>query len=262
MASKKDPLRKKYGPLKEKNISNAIAHSIHKEFPRIGGPRIRNLCADMILDVIAEHIRPREYLTHGQLLWLAVSVDDPPRRHQRIADTDLVPVVLDLSLPIDIERRLERISGRQRLLEKALRLHYQSFEQGGLLSNCDVAEILCNRDNTISVLIAEHERNTGKIVPRRATVHDVGSGLTHKSIICLKRYRDGMASHEIARDTHHTIESVDRYLGQYDRVRLCRLQGMSPSKTATIIGCSLRLVEEYLDIDRQLEAAHDNKKSP
>ena len=49
MSSKPDFIRKKFGPLREKTLRNALAHRIVKEFPRIGGPRICQLCADMIL---------------------------------------------------------------------------------------------------------------------------------------------------------------------------------------------------------------------
>ena len=49
MSSKPDFIRKKFGPLRAKTLRNALAHRIVKEFPRIGGPRICQLCADMII---------------------------------------------------------------------------------------------------------------------------------------------------------------------------------------------------------------------
>jgi hypothetical protein len=253
MGSRPDYVAKKYGPLQAKTLQNAVAHRIAKEFPRIGGPRIRRLCAEMILEVIQDHVRPTDHVTHGQVLWMAVSVTDPPRRHQRIAETDLVPVVLDLSTPEDVERRLQRVSPHHRLREKALRLCRQAYAQGGLLSNCDLAELFHTHDSEIARVLADHERTTRTIVPRRATIHDVGTGLTHKGIICHKRYREGKPSDQIGRETYHSLEAVDRYLGQYDRVRHCRLQGLTPRETAQALDCSLSLVEEYLQIDRELE---------
>ena len=253
MGSQPDYIRKKFGPLREKTLQNALAHRIEKEFPRIGGPRIRGLCASMILEVVADHVRPREHVTHGQVLWMAVSVDDPPRQRKRIADTDLVPVILDLSTPDDIDRRIARLNAAGRLLQKALRLCQQAHQQGGLLSNCDLAELLGQGESRVAELLAQHERKTQQIVPRRATLHDVGTGLTHKRIICRKRYAEGKESHVVARETYHSLEAVDRYLGQYDRVRHCRLQGLSPQETAHALSCSVSLVEEYLDIDRELE---------
>jgi hypothetical protein len=253
MGSRPDYLAEKFAPLLDKTLENAVAHQIGKEFPRIGGPRIRRLCAEMILEVIRGHLRPLDHVTHGQVLWMAVSVDDPPHRRQRIAETDLVPVVLDLSTSDDVERRLHRLPPRQRRLQRLLRLCRQAYDQGGLLSNCDLAELVQSEPGYVGNLLADYERRTETLVPRRATLHDVGSGLTHKRIICLKRYREGKASDQIARETYHSLEAVDRYLGQYDRVRHCRRQGLTPWETAHVLDCSVSLVEEYLAIDRELE---------
>jgi hypothetical protein len=256
MSSRPDFVRKKYGPLRAKTLKTAVARGIAKEFPRIGGPRIVGLCADMILDIVFRHLRPQDRIGHGQLLWMAIAVDDPPRRHQRIADTQLVPVRLDVSTAEDIQRRIDRLPAPQRLLHKALRLCKQAYEQGGLLSNCDLAEILSIDDSRLAELLSQHERSTSTVVPRRATVHDVGTGVTHKRIICWKRYVEGKDPHLVARETYHSLEAVDRYLGQYDRVRHCRLQGLTPEKTAHILNCSLALVQQYLDIDDLLRKEH------
>ncbi len=254
MAREPDYIRKKFGPLLEKNLQNALAHCIAEQFPRIGGPRIQQLCAEMVLQVIDDHVRSREHVRHGQALWMAVAIDDPPSRLKRIADTHLVPVVLDVSTAEDVQSRLERETPQQRLRRKAVRLCHQAHRQGALLSNCDLAELLNRDDSCMATLLAGHERDTGQPVPRRATLHDVGTGLTHKAIICRKRYREGKSSDQIARETYHSMEAVDRYLGQFDRVRHCRQQGLTPEQTAFTLNCGLALVREYLALDRELEA--------
>jgi hypothetical protein len=108
--------------------------------------------------------------------------------------------------------------------------------------------------------MAQHERDTNSFVPRRATLHDVRAGLVHKRIIRWLRYAVGKGPRVVARDTYNSLEAVDRYLGQYDRVRHCRLQGLAPAQTAHVLACSLSLVKEYLAIDDLLEkrrASHD-----
>ena len=130
MSSKPDFIRKKYGPLREKTLRNALAHRIVKEFPRIGGNRICQLCADMILEVVFKHMRPKDHLVHGQALWMAVSLNDPPGRRQRIADVDLIPVLLEISTAEDAQRRIDRLPAPQRLLCKAVRLCEQAYKQG------------------------------------------------------------------------------------------------------------------------------------
>jgi hypothetical protein len=256
MNRKTDYVYKHFKTLKDKTLENALAHHIHQHFPRIGGPRIRTLCAQMVLEVVAAHLRPRAHVRHGQVLWLAYSVDDPPRRNKRTADSEMVPVLLDLSTAADIDARLARESPRQRRCAKVVRLCHQAFEQGGLLSNCDLSELLGIDDGSVAGLLADHEKRTGKVVPRRATVHDVGSGQTHKLIICRKRYLEGKPPEQVARETYHTLEAVDRYLGAYDRVRHCRQEGLSPEAIAYTLDHSRALIDQYLAIDDELE--HDD----
>lgn len=253
MIKKNDPLKGSLQPLKAKTLQNALSHRISKEFPRIGGPRICKLCAEMILEVVNNHIRPQDGVHHGQIVWTAVSVDDPPGWCQKIADTDMVTVVLDASTAEDVQSRIDRESPRTYRMRKAIRMCRQAYEQGGVLTNYDLSEIMNLTDSMISKIITSHERETKTIVPRRATIHDAGTGLSHKWIICQKRYVEGKSSDQIARETYHSIEAVDRYLGQFDRVRHCLQQGMNTSEIAHILNCSISLVEMYEQIDKELE---------
>lgn len=256
MLRKVDFLHKKYAPLLDRDLTAALADLFGREFPRLGGERFLRLCATLVLDFLNDHLRPRDTVSHGQVLWLAINRDVPPARGQRIADAALVPVVLDLFTADDVHAILDRKPGADRLLARILRLCQQAFEQGGLLGNCELAGLLNVSDSAVAHLLVEHERQTGQLVPRRATLHDVGTGLTHKRIICWKRYAEGKPSDQVARETYHTMEAVDRYLGTFDRVRHCRQQGMQPEQIAYILNCSPSLVQEYLAIDRELEPPH------
>jgi hypothetical protein len=142
------------------------------------------------------------------------------------------------------------------LLRKAIRLCEQAHKQGGLLSKCDLADLLSTHDSRITHVLADHERLTNTVVPRRATLYDVEIALTHKRVICWKCYAEGQEPHIVARETYHSLEAVNRYLGQYDRVRHCHLQGLTPKQTAHALGCGPSLVKEYLDIDDLLNKAH------
>lgn len=257
MGGRVDYVSKRFSPMKDKTVVKALAHCIGKQFPRIGGERIRDLCAQMILEVVGQHIRPREHLRHGQVLWMGYGVDDPPARGKRTAETDLVSVVLDLSTPEDVDRRIARCSPRQQLEHKLVRLCQQAHDQKALLSNCDLAELLGVADNRVASVLCAYEKRTGQVVARRATIHDMGSGLTHKRIICRKRYLQGKTSEQIARETYHSLQAVDRYIALYDRVRHCRVQGMDPSAIAYTLSCSPSLVREYLAIDAELETHND-----
>jgi len=121
------------------------------------------------------------------------------------------------------------------------------------LTNYDLSEILNIPDSLVGQLLSGYERQNNKVVPRRGTIHDAGSSVSHKRIICRKRYVEGKSADQIARETYHSIEAVDRYLGQFDRVRHCRSQGLSTIETAHILNCSVSLVKAYHQIDKELE---------
>lgn len=244
---------KHFGSLKTRNIKAAIAQRIAEQFPRIGGDRVVGLCADMVLEVVEANLAPNEHVSSGQVRWLAIDQDCPPQRNPRARPPRLVCVTLDLITPEDIERRIQGLPASERLLQKALRLCRQAHEQKALLSNSDLAELLCHGAGGIGTLLSRHERETGQTVPRRATLHDVGTALTHKGIICRKRYLEGKEADQIARETYHSLGAVDRYLGQFERVRACALLNMTPEQTTHILDCSLALVNQYLQLHQEFE---------
>lgn len=248
-------LRKHFGSLKTRNIRASIARRIAEQFPRIGGDRVTGLCADMVLEVVEEHLIPRQYVRSGQVRWLAIDRDCPPRRHPHSYPPRLVCVTLDLITPEDIELRLQGRSPQERVLQKALRLCRQSYDQKALLSNSDLAELLNLSPSYLGQILSQYERKTGTTIPRRATLHDVGTALTHKGIICRKRHLEGKEPDQIARETYHSIDAVDRYLGQFDRVRTCALLNMTAEQTAHVLNCSLALVNQYLLLHDEFEEA-------
>lgn len=247
-----DFVHKHVNPMKAKSLRGQLSRVIRQHFPHMGGRRITDLLADMILEVVERHIRPRDSLHHGQLLWLGYDIDDPPSRNKTSENVRLVPVVLDVWNDDDLEAQLDRQPASERLLARCIRLHQQAYEQGALLSNVDLASMLGVSDKRVSALLAAHERERKVVIPRRATLHDVGSGVTHKRIICLKRYVDGKSPEVIARETYHSLTAVDRYLGMFDRVRYCNQQQMPSHEIARVLGCTERLVREYLDIDSMI----------
>lgn len=252
MNPKIDFQRKRFAPMLEKSLKNALAYRISQDFPRVGGERIRQLCADIILEVVNQHLRPREHLQHGQILWMAVSLNDPPSRKKRIRDTHQLPVVLDLSTNDDLQALLDRVKPQERLRRKAIRLCTQAHEQGALLSNSDLAELLNRSDSHLASVLTTHERSSQQLVPRRATLHDFGSGQTHKAIIC-RKHAEGKTADQIARETHHSLEAVDRYLADFDRVRQCQQLGMTPEQIAFTLQHSRHLVQQYLQLLKELE---------
>ena len=225
------------------------------EFPGVFGPAVTRLFSDRIDELYQRFHPPTAHFASGQCLWIAVAVDDPPRRNRRIEETRLVPVILDLVTAADVE---EAVSGSVRAKtrpKKILRLFRQAHAQGGLLTEADVSLLLHLPINTVSAVVLKHEREEGQTVPRRGTVHDLGRSVTHKRLICYKRLVEKKTTSEVAQETFHSPEEVEYYVQSLRRVLLCHSSGMGEEDIAAATGRSLSLVREYLELIREFNLA-------
>jgi hypothetical protein len=241
-----------YDASDRKTFHSALCHLLQTEFPGTFGPSVTKLFADRVHELYDRFHVPRERLKVGQVLWAAVAVDDPPARDKRIEQTRLVPIVLDLVTPRDIDDAIATGVRTETRDRKILRLFQQAYEQGAVLSYPDVSLLLHVQTSTISRTVLAHERETKTTVPRRGTIHDMGRSVTHKAIICYKRLVELKPTSQVASETYHSPEEVEYYVQCLRRVKLCLDSGMSPTETAQATGHSVSLVSEYSALIQQL----------
>jgi hypothetical protein len=251
MGIRSTPGFRPYDASDRKTFKSAVCHLLHTEFPGIFGPTITRLFADKIDELYERFHPPRSRFKLGQLFWAGVAADDPPSQNKRIEDTRLVPIVLDLVTAQDIEEA--RVTGMrsQTRRTKIVRLFRQAYEQGAVLSLADVSLMIHINFSTLSRLVMEHERETGAMVPRRGTIHDMGRSVTHKAIICYKRLVEQKPTSQVAQETYHSPEEVEYYVQCLRRIQLCRDTGMSAEEAAQATGHSLSLVQEYLELIKE-----------
>ena len=245
---KTSPPGAEFGPTARKTFHSALGQLLQKEFPRTFGPQVTRLFADRVDELCEKFHPPRSRLKMGQVLWVAVAVDDPPGRSKRIEDSKLVPVILDLVTEQEIEEASEGTSVPGSRPACAFRLFRQAYEQGGVLAAADVALLLHMSSGFVNKAARGHERATKEVIPRRGTIHDLGPSLTHKRIICYKRLVEKKSTSQVAEETMHSPEAVERYVQSLRRVQLCRDSGMDRETIAQATGHSHRLVQEYLDL--------------
>jgi hypothetical protein len=231
-----------------KTFKSALCHLLHLEFPGVFGPTISRLFAEKIDELYERFHPPRSRFKAGQVLWTGVAIDDPPCHNKRIEDTQLVPVVLDLVAAQDIEKARGKEPISRSRLAKIIRLFRQAHEQGAVLGHADVSLLLNMSISRLSTYVLSHERETGQLIPRRGTVHDMGRSVTHKAIICYKSLVEKKPTSQVAQETFHSPEDVEHYVQCFRRVQLCRDKGLSQEEIAQATGHSLGLVREYLDL--------------
>lgn len=235
------------GPLLRKTFRGALTRELKKQIPSLGA-LTANALATHIEKMVDEYFPPIERLRMGQVLWPAVDEHETAGYGKRIEDTRIKPVLLEARTLEDITDMLEKVPAKHIRKKVAVRLFSQAKQQGGVLTGVDVGVIMGLTAGTISRYVREHEKETGDLVPRRGTVHDMGPSLTHKREICRRVILQGHSIGDTARSTNHSPEAVTRYVFDYRRVFTCIKHGLSISQTAYATHMSKNLVQQYVDL--------------
>ena len=188
----------------------------------------------------------------GQMTVLAVSADDPPGRP--IGECKRVPVNLTMDSADDLEALRQGVAALRR--SKIQRLTRESQEQGALLTQEDLARLLCASRSTIKRDVA-HLRSEGVDVPTRGQMKDIGRGVSHKTCI-VRDWLAGCTFSEIKRRRWHALGSIERYCLDFQRVARLHVHGLSVAEIRVTTGLSERLIQEYLDLCG--EAGPDNDR--
>lgn len=242
-----------YASCQRKTFHSALGHFLQTEFPQTFGPAVTRLFVDRVDALYEQFHPPRTRLTFGQVVWVAVAAGHRPAGENRIENLPLVPLVLDLVTPQDIDDTMipnQRVHVRA---NKVVRLFRQAFAQGGVLSQADVSLLLHTPRQTVGHVLTAYQRKTGEVVPTRGSIHDLGPTVSHKAIICYKRLVEKKPTSQVAQETFHSPREVEYYVQCLRRVLLCTDKGLSPQDTALATNHSLLLVQEYLKLIDQYD---------
>src|SRR5512136_1454932 len=86
-------------------------------------------------------------------------------------------------------------------------------------------------------------------MPLKGYRMDQGCNPSHKGEI-IRLYEQGLEPPDIAHETSHNLHSVDRYLQDYERVKMMLQAGDSIEKIRVLTGRGKKVVVEYIEIAR------------
>jgi hypothetical protein len=242
---KETHLQATYNPMKFKTFVGALEAFFAEECPQLGGMRTRQVLVQAVLAMVNEFFPETSHLRQGQIQWVTVDKAETSSYGKSMRNTRLKSVVLDLVQSEDIADRAEGKYLRDIKKEAAVRLFQQADDQGGCMTNAEVAILLKISPATVGRYVHEHEFETDELIPRRGTIHDMGPTLTHKKPIIRKLFLDGKTVSQVSRETRHSPEAIHRYIRNFRQVLLCRQKGLTEKETAFAIKISERLVLEY-----------------
>lgn len=178
----------------------------------------------------------------GQILFQVVSIDTSANTPLRQGKQLTVTLTLDAGQE-DLEiRKAQGVEAVRR--HRMQRVCIEAFQQGGLLTVEDLANRLFNCGQRTLCRDIDTLRRQGVILPMRSTIKDMGRSISHRSII-IEQWLQGKEYSEIARNTHHSIGSVQNYLSKFKRAVALMEEGYDVHTIAFLVKLSASLVESY-----------------
>lgn len=129
---------------------------------------------------------------------------------------------------------------------KIMRLTEEAREQGGLLTQEDLAALLDSDVRTIRRDICQL-RSDGVVVATRGQQKDIGPGVSHRGL-AIRHWLEGREPVEVARAINHSIGAVESYLEKFKRVAYLRRKGFDDFQTALTVGMSVAAVKTFVEI--------------
>jgi len=189
--------------------------------------------------------------TLGRLKFLCAS--RKAKHGKPLSEQEMVRVTLTVDDGIE-DLEVLKLQGFKALRQKkVLRLTDEAYEQGGLLTQEDLARLLQVSSRTIRSDIAELTFD-GNTIHTRGFDHDIGRGVSHKTRI-VDLYLSGYAYAAIMHKTRHGAHSIKRYVSTFGRLLLLLSHDITNlSELSRLLHQSERLSQEH----RALSEKHKN----
>jgi len=236
-----------YGGLQKKNLKNMIVRELIERFGYSDKTAIAELMADTFIQLYETYAPEKERVKPGQMVWLAVDVNDPPARNKTLDRTKLKSVIVTVASEYDLIKVRNGQHPRKLLKDICARVLQEAFDQGGVLSYYDVAVITGRCLAYVQKALSQWQKEHNRSLPCRGTIHDLGSATTHKKEI-VELYLKGYKTSEIARKTGHDPVNVDRYVKDFKRVQWLKKDGREIHDIVFFTRMSEGLVKEYLSV--------------
>lgn len=252
-----------YASIAKRRLESALVHLLATEYGLLGGRRILQLVAEDVVRLVEEFYPATERAASGTLLWSCTA--DEGQKAQPGKPTEeyaTVTVRLPLITEDDLQTRTAgKTPTRQRTAwaeardqARLARLAQAAAAQGGLLTIAELSVLLNRSYEKTRHLARSWEETTGELLPLKGTRMDQGSRPTHKGQI-VRLFEEGLAPPDIARQTAHSLKSVERYLQDYERVKLLLGRDLGVAEISAMIERGQRVVQEYVTLAQHYHPA-------
>ena len=233
--------------LEKKNLSTILLEKFLNEYGYEKGIVAARAFVEDIIKTVDEFYIDANKLQPGQMLWIATNKDERQARGKTLENTKKKIIKLTLVDKEDIYLlKKKHKCYREIQKQRTIRLIKEAYKQDTVLTLDDLLILLSTNVGYIDGWIQEYQKEKNELLPIRGNIADIGPGLTHKRQI-IELYTKGLLTSEIARKTNHSEEAADRYIVDYEKVKVLKEQNFTPEKISFLIGKGLSVVNQYLE---------------
>jgi hypothetical protein len=240
---------RRYKRIKGKNLRQILLERFLNHYGYDKGAVTASAIVDDLLRLIDSYYRytDNSLLKQGQIVWHAIPIDEYPAKGKSMAQTRVQPVILDLVNGDDIEALRTPLHHRELRLQKVERWTHQAYDQGALLTQLDLAVLLGCAEHTAGQYVREYQALYKRPLPTRGNIQLIGPGQTHKRQI-ITLYLKGYLVPTICQKTHHSKEAVERYINDFESVKLLATKFDDLDLISRIVRLRPSVVKQYLDL--------------
>ena len=235
---------KRFNSAKVRFLKGSLNSFFKQEFPKLIGPILRTKLIDELIKLIEKILPLKDHLNPGQIAWNVVSTST----RADSLNPRFVPVVLTIINEEDIEKLTKGVLMSQIMEQAIARIIQEAYSQGGLLSMRDIGLLTWRYSGSISPYRKKYEKQHDVTLPHTGSLQDMGSCISHKSMIIRKIEVDKKDPYTVAKETNHSMLAVDRYIKDFNRVRMCYQDGKDVNFISLATGLNKYVVDEYIKI--------------
>ncbi len=235
---------KRFNSAKVRFLKGTLESFFKQEFPKLIGPILRGKLIDELIKLLNKVLPLKDHVKPGQIVWNVISVST----RASSPNPRFVPVTLTIIDEEDIDKLAKGVPMSEIMKQAVARITQEAYRQGGLLSMRDIGLLTWRDGSSVSKYRKDYEKEQNVTLPHTGSLHDMGSCISHKSMIVKKIAIDKKDPYSVARETNHSMLAVDRYIKDFNRVRICHEDGKDNDFISLATGLNRNVVNEYVKI--------------
>jgi hypothetical protein len=241
-----------YASIEKRSFASALMRLLADEYRFLGGPRVMQMLVEDVEALIQEFYPANEQSASGTLIWTCTA--DEGKKAETGKPTEAYKTVT-IRLPLVTKDELHSRTHAGSNAEKRekiqlVRLIRSAAEQGDLLTLAELSVILGHSYAKVGRIAQEWQAETGEMLPLKGYRMDQGAKPTHKAEI-VRLFEQGKEPPDVAYESGHSLKSVERYLKDYERVKMLLKNGNDVNAISALINRGKSVVVEYIKIAQE-----------